>query len=74
MPIMHTRLLVFSSAVGALLLLFSYPSAFARSVEGDHEVMLVDAQLTKTSAEKGLQEIKETKKPRNSEKPRTRRA
>ena len=32
-------------------------------VEGDHEVMLVDAQLTKTSAEKLLQEIKETKKP-----------
>jgi glyoxylase-like metal-dependent hydrolase (beta-lactamase superfamily II) len=32
-------------------------------VEGDHTVMLVDAQLTKTSAEKVLQEIKETKKP-----------
>src|ERR1700737_4329877 len=32
-------------------------------VAGDHEVMLVDAQLTKTSAEKVLQEIKETKKP-----------
>jgi len=32
-------------------------------VEGDHEVMLVDAQLTKTSAEKVLQEINETKKP-----------
>lgn len=32
-------------------------------VEGDHEVMLVDAQLTKTSAEKMLQAIKETKKP-----------
>jgi glyoxylase-like metal-dependent hydrolase (beta-lactamase superfamily II) len=32
-------------------------------VEGDHEVMLVDAQLTKNSAEKVLQEIKETKKP-----------
>jgi glyoxylase-like metal-dependent hydrolase (beta-lactamase superfamily II) len=32
-------------------------------VEGDHEVMLVDAQLTRTSAEKVLQEIKETKKP-----------
>jgi len=32
-------------------------------VEGDHEVMLVDAQLTKTSAEKVLHEIKETKKP-----------
>jgi glyoxylase-like metal-dependent hydrolase (beta-lactamase superfamily II) len=32
-------------------------------VEGDQEVMLVDAQLTKASAEKVLQEIKETKKP-----------
>ena len=32
-------------------------------VEGDHEVMLVDAQLTKTSAEKVLQEIKDTGKP-----------
>jgi len=32
-------------------------------VEGDHEVMLIDAQLTRTSAEKVLQEIKETKKP-----------
>src|SRR5580700_11053161 len=32
-------------------------------VEGTHEVMLVDAQLTKTSADKVLQEIKETKKP-----------
>src|ERR1700678_3223231 len=32
-------------------------------VEGDHEVMLVDAQLTKTSAEKVLQEIKATGKP-----------
>ncbi len=32
-------------------------------IEGDHEVMLVDAQLTKTSAERVLQEIKETKKP-----------
>jgi glyoxylase-like metal-dependent hydrolase (beta-lactamase superfamily II) len=32
-------------------------------VEGEHEVMLVDAQLTKTSAEKVLREIKETKKP-----------
>jgi glyoxylase-like metal-dependent hydrolase (beta-lactamase superfamily II) len=32
-------------------------------IEGDHEVMLVDAQLTKTSAEKVLQEIKETQKP-----------
>src|ERR1700745_2005018 len=32
-------------------------------IEGEHEVMLVDAQLTKTSAEKVLQEIKQTKKP-----------
>ncbi len=32
-------------------------------IEGVHEVMLVDAQLTKTNAEKVLQEIKETKKP-----------
>jgi len=32
-------------------------------VEGDREVMLVDAQLTKTSAEKVLHEIGETKKP-----------
>jgi len=32
-------------------------------VEGTREVMLVDAQLSKTSAEKVLQEIKETKKP-----------
>src|SRR5258707_3135623 len=32
-------------------------------IEGTHEVMLVDAQLTKTSAERVLLEIKETKKP-----------
>jgi glyoxylase-like metal-dependent hydrolase (beta-lactamase superfamily II) len=32
-------------------------------IEGTHEVMLVDAQLTKTSAERVLQEIRETKKP-----------
>jgi glyoxylase-like metal-dependent hydrolase (beta-lactamase superfamily II) len=32
-------------------------------VEGVHEVMLVDAQLTKTNAEKVLQQIQETKKP-----------
>src|SRR5467141_1523363 len=32
-------------------------------IEGVHEVMLVDAQLTKTSAERVLQEIKETKRP-----------
>jgi len=32
-------------------------------IEGKHEVMLVDAQLTKTSAEKVLQEINATKKP-----------
>src|SRR6266849_9200101 len=31
-------------------------------IEGLHEVMLVDAQLTKTNAERVLQEIKETKK------------
>jgi glyoxylase-like metal-dependent hydrolase (beta-lactamase superfamily II) len=32
-------------------------------IEGSHDVMLVDAQLTKTSAEKVLQEIKATEKP-----------
>src|SRR6202011_2905641 len=32
-------------------------------IEGTDEVMLVDAQLTKTNAERALQEIKETKKP-----------
>jgi glyoxylase-like metal-dependent hydrolase (beta-lactamase superfamily II) len=32
-------------------------------VEGTQEVMLVDAQLTKTNAERVLQEIKETKRP-----------
>jgi glyoxylase-like metal-dependent hydrolase (beta-lactamase superfamily II) len=32
-------------------------------IEGTSEVMLVDAQLTKTSAERVLQEIKETEKP-----------
>jgi len=32
-------------------------------IEGTHEVMLVDAQLTKTNAERALQEIRETKKP-----------
>ena len=32
-------------------------------IEGRHEVMLVDTQLTKTNAERLLQEIKETKKP-----------
>jgi glyoxylase-like metal-dependent hydrolase (beta-lactamase superfamily II) len=32
-------------------------------IEGVHEVMLVDAQLTKTNAERVLQEIKETHKP-----------
>jgi glyoxylase-like metal-dependent hydrolase (beta-lactamase superfamily II) len=32
-------------------------------IVGTHEVMLVDAQLTKTNAESVLQEIKETKKP-----------
>ena len=32
-------------------------------VEGAHEVMLIDAQLTKTNAERVLQQIKATKKP-----------
>src|SRR6195256_4156866 len=32
-------------------------------IEGAHEVMLVDAQLTKTNAEKVLAEIRVTKKP-----------
>ena len=32
-------------------------------IEGTHEVMLVDAQLTKTNAEKVLKEIIDTKKP-----------
>jgi len=32
-------------------------------IEGTHEVMLVDAQLTRTSAEKVLQQIEATKKP-----------
>ena len=32
-------------------------------IEGAHEVMLVDAQLTRTSAEKVLQQIQDTKKP-----------
>jgi len=32
-------------------------------IEGTHEVMLVDGQLTKTNAERVVQEIKETKKP-----------
>src|SRR5712692_9785188 len=32
-------------------------------IEETHEVMLVDAQLTKTNAERVLQQIKETKKP-----------
>ena len=32
-------------------------------IEGAHEVMLVDAQLTRTNAERVLQEIKETNKP-----------
>jgi glyoxylase-like metal-dependent hydrolase (beta-lactamase superfamily II) len=32
-------------------------------IEGEHAVMLVDAQLSKTSAERVLEEIKETKKP-----------
>src|SRR6202045_2749133 len=32
-------------------------------IEGEHEVMLVDAQLTKNNAKKVLQEINATKKP-----------
>ena len=32
-------------------------------IEGAHEVMLVDAQLTRTSAEKVLQQIRDTEKP-----------
>src|SRR5258707_3834457 len=32
-------------------------------IEGTHEVMLVDAQLTRTNAERVLQEIKKIKKP-----------
>src|SRR3984893_3393667 len=32
-------------------------------IEGAHEVMLIDAQLTKTNAERVLQEIQETRKP-----------
>src|SRR5713101_7728432 len=32
-------------------------------IEGTHEVMLVDAQLTRTNAERVLEQIKETKKP-----------
>jgi glyoxylase-like metal-dependent hydrolase (beta-lactamase superfamily II) len=32
-------------------------------IEGPHELMLVDAQLTKTSAERVLQALKETSKP-----------
>jgi glyoxylase-like metal-dependent hydrolase (beta-lactamase superfamily II) len=32
-------------------------------IQGTHEVMLVDAQLTKTNAERVLREIKATKKP-----------
>jgi glyoxylase-like metal-dependent hydrolase (beta-lactamase superfamily II) len=32
-------------------------------IEGEHEVMLVDAQLTKTNAKRVLEEIRKTKKP-----------
>src|SRR5258708_6902417 len=32
-------------------------------IEGTHEVMLVDAQLTKTNAERVVEEIRITKKP-----------
>ena len=39
---------------------FSVNSVIA---EGDHEVMLVDAQLTKAGAERVLEEIDATKKP-----------
>src|SRR5258706_12288074 len=52
---------------GLSIKLFTYPDDqfWANSViiEGAREVMLVDAQLTKTSAEKVLQEIRKTKKP-----------
>jgi len=78
------RLAVCSGLI-SLLLLISYPSAFAAGqhafainvvtslddqfwtnsviIEGTHEAMLVDAQLTKTNAERVLQEIQETRKP-----------
>jgi glyoxylase-like metal-dependent hydrolase (beta-lactamase superfamily II) len=56
-----------SSQHNTLIKVFTSPddqfSVNSIVVEGDHEVMLVDAQLTKTSAEKVLQKIKETKKP-----------
>jgi glyoxylase-like metal-dependent hydrolase (beta-lactamase superfamily II) len=56
-----------SSQHGSSIKVFTSPDDqfWANSViiEGEHEVMLVDAQLTKTSAERVLQEIKKTKKP-----------
>src|SRR3984893_11031216 len=56
-----------SSQQGFSIKVFTSPddqfSVSSVVVEGDDEVMLVDAQLTKTSAEEVLQEIKETKKP-----------
>jgi glyoxylase-like metal-dependent hydrolase (beta-lactamase superfamily II) len=58
---------VSSSQQGLSIRVFTSPddqfSVNSVVVEGDDEVMLVDAQLTKTSAEEVLQEIKETKKP-----------
>src|SRR6266478_5306681 len=52
---------------GLSIMVFTSPDDqfWANSViiEGTREVMLVDAQLTKTSAEKVLQEIEKTKKP-----------
>jgi len=78
------RLAVGSAVIG-LMVLISWPSAFAAGqqgfsikvftspddqfwtnsviIEGEHEVMLVDAQLTKTNAERVLEEIQKTKKP-----------
>src|ERR1700719_2060719 len=32
-------------------------------IEGEHEVMLVDAQLTKSNADEMLREVRESKKP-----------
>jgi len=56
-----------SSQHGVSIKVFTSPddqfSVNSVIVEGDREVMLVDAQLTKASAEKVLQEIMETKKP-----------
>jgi glyoxylase-like metal-dependent hydrolase (beta-lactamase superfamily II) len=56
-----------SSQRGLLIKVFTSPDdqfwTNSIIVEGAHEVMLVDAQLTRTSAERVLQEIKDTKKP-----------